>query len=158
MPTELHDNLANLGAKWLKRQGFGVVTTDLTALGVRERADAIGFRSTCSTIIESKISRADFLKDSKKPHRASGGLGLYRFYICPIDLIQPDELPSKWGLLYAEGKTVIEIVRPLGNMWPGHGTTHQEWSMFQHETSFEAERSILFSISRRLAQGKVILK
>jgi hypothetical protein len=58
MPTDLHDQLADLGAKWLERQGVAVIATDLTALGCRERADVIGFRSQCSATIESKVSRA----------------------------------------------------------------------------------------------------
>lgn len=57
MPTELHDELAKIGAAWLKRNGFAVVATDLMALGCRERADVIGFRSQCSATIESKVSR-----------------------------------------------------------------------------------------------------
>lgn len=158
MPSALHDEQARLGAKWLKRQGFAVVATELKVLGVAEEVDAIGFRSQCSAVIESKISRSDFRADEKKPHRAAGGLGLYRFYICPVGLIQPAELPAKWGLLYADGKKVIEVVRPMGNIWPGLGTKFENWSRFQHDTDLDAERSVLFSISRRLAQGKPILK
>lgn len=76
MPSELHDGLARIIAAWVKRNGFAVVATDLTALGCRERADVIGFRSQCSAAIESKVSRADFLADWKKPHREAGEIGL----------------------------------------------------------------------------------
>jgi hypothetical protein len=116
MPSELHDELAKIGAAWLKRNGFVVVATDLTALGCRERADVIGFRSQCSATIEAKVSRSDFLADRKKPHREAGGIGLYRFYICPVDLIAADELPARWGLLYVDGKRVAEVARPRGNI------------------------------------------
>ncbi len=158
MPTELHDRLADLGAKWLKRQGFAVIATDLGALGCRERADVIGFRSQCSAAIESKISRADFLADLRKPHRQAGGIGVYRFYICPPDLIRPEELPARWGLLYGDGKRVTEIARPKGNVWPGLKTTMPDWLDWQHEADQDAERSVLFSISRRLALGQPIMK
>lgn len=97
MPSELHDELAKIGAAWLKRNGLAVVATDLTALGCRERADVIGFRAQCSAAIESKVSRADFFADRKKPHRESGGIGLYRFCICPAGLIAADELPARGG-------------------------------------------------------------
>lgn len=43
MSSELHDAQSNLGAKWLKRQGFAVVATELWALGCREQADAMAF-------------------------------------------------------------------------------------------------------------------
>lgn len=158
MPTELHDQLADLGAKWLKRQGFAVVATDLSALGCRERADVIGFRSQCSATIESKVSRGDFLADLRKPHRQVGGIGVYRFYICPPDLILADELPARWGLLYGDGKRVSEVVRPKGNIWPGLKDPLPGWQDWQHEADHDAERSVLFSISRRLALGQPIMK
>lgn len=158
MPTELHDQLAGLGAKWLRRQGFAVIATNLAALGCRERADVIGFRSQCSVAIESKISRADFWADLRKPHRQAGGIGVYRFYICPSDMIHPEELPARWGLLYGDGKRVTEIVRPKGNVWPGLKTATPGWLDWQHETDQNAERSVLFSISRRLALGQPIMK
>lgn len=158
MPSELHDRLAALGAAWLKRQGFSVVATDLSALGCRERADVVGFRSQCSATIESKMSRGDFLADLKKPHRLTGGVGLYRFFICPSGLIREDELPARWGLLYVDGNRIREVAKPRGNAWPGAKTQMASWLEWQHNADFDAERSLLFSISRRLAAGKPILK
>ena len=158
MPSVLHDEIAKAGASWLKRNGFSVIATDLTALGCRERADVIGFRSQCSAAIESKVSRADFLADRKKPHRDVGGIGLYRFYICPAGLIAADELPPRWGLLYVKGNRINEVVRPRGNIWPGPESKLAGWAEWQHETDFNAERSVLFSISRRLALGLPIMK
>lgn len=158
MPSELHEALSDQGVKWFKRQGFGVIAADLAALGCRERADVIAFRSQCSAIMEAKASRADFLSDAKKPERKSGGIGLYRFYICPPGLIRPDDLPTGWGLLYGDGKKIVEVVRPKGNVWPGPGTKFESWAEFQHQNDPDAERSILYSISRRLIAGKPILK
>jgi hypothetical protein len=45
IPSGLHDELAEIGAAWLKRYGLAVVATNLTALQCRARADVIGFRS-----------------------------------------------------------------------------------------------------------------
>lgn len=72
-----------------------------------ERADAILFNSSASFLIETKISRSDFLADAKKEFRKSPdkGIGIYRYYACPAGLIKPDELPPKWGLIYVyEGR------------------------------------------------------
>jgi hypothetical protein len=44
MSSELHDELARIGATWLRRNGRTVVATDLSALGCRERTGVIGFR------------------------------------------------------------------------------------------------------------------
>lgn len=132
-----------------------MVATEVSSVGSRERPDVVGFRSTCSAIIEAKISRTDFLADSRKPERliAGTGIGVYRFYLCPKDVIKVSELPEKWGLLYLMGTTIDEIVRPKGNGWPGSFT--EGWGEFQHEPDIKKERAILFSIARRLANGKI---
>lgn len=160
MPSPEHDNLTMLGAKWLKRQGFPVVATEINAAGSREQADVVGFRSSCSAIIEVKVSRADFLADKNKPERLNdgAGLGVYRFYLCQTGLIQSVELPPKWGLLYADCGKLVEAVKPRGNMWPGVGCTVSGWCEFQHAANHDAERAVLFSIARRLATGEPVLK
>ncbi|KKN85120.1 hypothetical protein LCGC14_0282890 [marine sediment metagenome] len=158
MPTsEEHQRLTNQGASWLRRNGFGVVATELTCFGNRERPDVLGFRSSCSAMIEVKVSRSDFLADHKKPERSSGGIGVYRFYLCPEGLISPNELPAKWGLLYSKGRTVNAVVKPRGNIWPASTSQppeveelFKEWRDFQHESDALAERSALYSIARRL--------
>lgn len=152
-----HDQLVCLGSTWLKKQGFAVIATEITASGSREQPDVIGFRSQCSAIIEAKVSRADFLADRRKPERAAEGkgLGVYRFYLCPERVIEPEDLPPKWGLLHARGRTVIEISRPLGNIWPAPGAQVGNWPDYQHDPCMHKERAVLFSIARRLASRTV---
>ncbi|WP_226034357.1 hypothetical protein [Aquitalea palustris] len=156
MPSPEHDNLTRLAAKWLKKQGFPVIATEITAIGSREQPDVIGFRSACSAIIEAKVSRSDFLADAKKPERRAdgAGLGIYRFYLCPPGLIRADELPPRWGLLYAQEKSIEEVVRPPGNLWLGLDCPKYGWGEFQNVPDFDKERSVLFSIARRLAKGQ----
>lgn len=149
MPGELHQELVHLGERWMKREGFGVVAAELVANGSDEQADVVGFRATCSAILEAKASRADFLADSKKPHRATGGLGVYRFYICPPGVIKLDDLPRGWGLLYAFGRQVTSVLRPTGNVWPPYGVSVGDWAAFQHLPDANAERAVLYSIARR---------
>lgn len=154
MPTEQHANLVQLGAKWLRRNGFGVVATELTAHGCREQADVIGFRSSCSALIEVKVSRGDFLADAKKTERVSGiGLGVYRFYLCPVGLIEINDIPNRWGLLYEVKGRVVEILRPRGNIWPSYRDDIyiDGWTEFQHQPNLRAERNVLYSIARRLS-------
>ncbi|RQV00337.1 hypothetical protein DF047_32615 [Burkholderia cenocepacia] len=149
MAGDVHKLLVTLGEKWLKRQGFSVVASELVTSGTREQADVIGFRSNCSALVEAKASRSDFLADAHKPHRITGGLGVYRFYLCPPGVIDVGDLPERWGLLYAEGRTVREVLRPTGNGWPSRGAKFGDWPQFQHEADVDAERSVLFSIARR---------
>ncbi|MPQ69326.1 hypothetical protein [Pseudomonas sp. MWU12-2323] len=162
--SDEHHRLTKQGASWLRKNGFGVVATELTCFGSREQPDVVGFRSDCSALVEVKVSRADFLADQKKPERStSGGIGIYRFYLCPEGLIRPEDLPAKWGLLYAKGRSVVAVVKPQGNLWPplekqppAAEAPIGDWREFQHVPDARAERSALYSIARRLAAGAAI--
>lgn len=158
--SEEHRKLTKMGASWFRKNGFGVIATELGTAWSREQPDVLGFRSNCSAMIEVKVSRSDFFADRKKPERYAGGVGVYRFYLCPEGMIQPDELPPRWGLLYAKGRSVIAIVKPDGNLWPplasqypGSDRDLGPWGDFQHVPDDVAERSALFSIARRLSMG-----
>lgn len=151
-----HGDLVRLGSRWVKRQGFPVIATEIAAVGSREQPDIIGFRSTASVVVEVKVSRADFLADARKPERAPGGmgLGLYRFYLCPEGVLQAEDMPPRWGLRHARGRSIVEIKRPTGNTWPPAGKTYGDWEAFQHQACQAKERAVLFSIARRLASGR----
>lgn len=158
MPSKQHEFQSKLAARWAKKQGFPIVATNLCAVGSREIVDLIAFRSTCSLLIESKISRSDFKADAKKPERSIGGVGTYRFYITPVDMISINELPEGWGLLYVDEKKVIEVVKPIGNLWPNYNYQDSRgWDEFKHNVDQDAERAMLFSIARRLVIKKPIL-
>lgn len=72
---------------------------------------AIGFKAWDTIIVEVKVSRADFLKDKAQRVRMtpSQGMGRLRYYLCPVGLIAPDEVPEKWGLLYTDEKRITEV-------------------------------------------------
>lgn len=100
-----------------------------------------------------------FLRGKKKPERNGDrfGVGVYRFYICPEGLLRLEDIPKNWGLLYSDGKKVVqELRKPVGNMWPAFATGSESWQSMQHEVDVESEKSILFSLCRRLADNKHI--
>lgn len=102
-----HASLVALGVRWLSRQSSTVFYE--FAASAKENPDIIGWSSGLSTLIECKAARADFLRDSKKPARGNPktGMGQRRYYLCPPDVIQVEDLPKKWGLLWAEKGRVI---------------------------------------------------
>jgi hypothetical protein len=157
VPSELHEKQNVLAARWARRQGFSVVATNVWAAGSRERVDVVGFRQGASLLIESKVSRADFAADARKPERQNGGIGLYRFYITPVGTVAVEDVPPGWGLLHSHGSKVIEVKRPPGNSWPGVGGADSHWEKFQHHPDCDAEFAMLFSIARRAVGGKVML-
>lgn len=154
-----HADLVDLGARWAKRQGFPVVTTEIRAAGSREEPDVLAFRGQCSLLIEAKTSRGDFLADFKKPERiaAQGGLGVYRLYLCPAELLGLDDIPPKWGLLWARGQRIEQIRMPKGNIWPGYSEASRypdTWGLFAHAPDHTAERAVMYSIARRRALSR----
>lgn len=146
-----HGRLVGLGARWLRKQGFAVVATELNALACMEIPDVVGFRAACSVVLEVKVSRADFFADAKKPHRQPGApaLGTYRFMLCPEGMVATSELPPGWGLLQARGRVVEPVLAPVGNIWPPKGSGPDDWRAFQHESDLKSERAVLFSLLRR---------
>ncbi len=120
----MHDDLVKKAVKWLRLPlskggpGCHAALSECKTGFAGEIADAIGFRA-CQTYaggsvtVEVKVSRSDFLADKNKPHRHQGGVGNWRYYLCPEYVIQPSDLPPKWGLLWvgSRGK-ITSIVGP----------------------------------------------
>lgn len=131
-----HDKLVKIGRKWLFRN-HPIVLTEIATIG--EEPDVLGFRGGVSTLIECKATRADFLADRSKCFRIhpSNGIGCYRYFLAPVGLIEPDELPDRWGLLEADGKRVFR---------------RREALCFT-EINDRQEKNILLSIVRRIARG-----
>ena len=146
MPTPTtHADLVKIAEKWLyKTMGCGVVFTELVTM-CPEIPDAFGLRSDYTILVECKTSRSDFFADRKKIFRQipENGIGDYRFYLCSEGLISPNELPSKWGLLYWDGKRVKKVKAPKGNI-------SRNWLEFRFEKAHENEHRILYSALRRI--------
>lgn len=103
-----HNQLVERAAKWLRKK-YPVVVTEMVSQG--EEPDAIGFAGGFSTLIECKASRADYLSEKRKRygHRRIG-MGDFKYYLTPHDLVKPEELPEGWGLMYVSGKGVKIVV------------------------------------------------
>lgn len=140
-----HSDLVELAEKWLlKRCGFAFTELSTHA---QEIPDAIGFKSGISILIECKTSRADFLADRKKSFRKNPaqGVGMYRFYLCPKDMIKPDELPNKWGLIYVDDKGRARKKKgPLGNVWS------RDNGFIFRARNIQNEMALMYSALRRL--------
>jgi hypothetical protein len=97
-----HKELCRIAAIWLQNYwGCNVVARELgTSAG--EIPDAFGVKHGICYLIECNATRSDFLADGKKIFRIDPALGIgsYRYFICPAGLIQPEEVPENWGLLW----------------------------------------------------------
>lgn len=113
-----HADLVARAEGWLYSFGCNIAFREFIACTPSgEIPDAIGWKGGQSILIECKASRADFLSDKKKLFRQEPelGLGCYRLYLCPPEVIQPKDLPEGWGLLWVRGKRIERKVGPKGN-------------------------------------------
>ncbi len=142
-PKRKHDNtkhreLCLLAAKWLRRSNIHrpycpFVAVELVT-ATPETPDVFGWNYWTTVLIEVKVSRSDFLADAKKPFRKipTDGMGEHRYYCCPEGLIGVNDIPADWGLLWLDGKSVVEVKKA------------------ERQTSNAvAERTIITSVMRR---------
>lgn len=118
-----HRELCEVGAKFLKRSssanGHGCHYAIVEPSCYGENPDVFGVRhgqggwDSGTFLLEAKVSRSDFLADKKKPHRINPetGVGKWRYYICPTGLIQPHEVPDKWGLIYVNRRGHVDVIK-----------------------------------------------
>ncbi len=141
----LHDELCVRAGKWLKSIGCGAYFDDRLVASTSEQPDAIGWRDGISILVEVKTSRSDFLADKKKWFRKdpSKGMGDWRFFMCPTDLIKVEDLPEGWGLLYCDGKSVKKV----------HGfPPNTKWYSMPFTSDKREETRILSSAIRRIEE------
>jgi hypothetical protein len=127
-----------MAVRWLRSYGCGVVLSEQACVS-GEMPDAIGWKKACrSVLVESKVSRADFLADRAKPFRLKphGGVGCERYYLAPQGLIRIDELPAGWGLLDVCGREVVRVKASAKNL--------------RLQTGFENEMNLLLASLRRV--------
>lgn len=143
-----HDLACQIAYKWMMHNcsvGCGFIEAKSVS---PEVPDVIGFGSgNHSVLIEAKVGRRDFLKDKSKPHRANPaeGMGLFRYYICPMYLIKPEEVPEGWGLLYIND---LKKVVPVITAYPYQGGTIGKATKFEVKNDY-GERNILYSQLRK---------
>lgn len=138
-----HADLVKRAKKWLLNTiGCGFVLSELSTAAM-EIPDGIGWKDRRSILIECKATRSDFLSDKRKYFRKipEQGMGTYRLYMCPPGIINQNDLPDKWGLLYCHPKKIQRIVAPKGSSFYG-------FPSFQHNQN--AETILLTSALRRV--------
>ena len=160
MDLSSHAELCALAQRWLKRNNSAgghacdIAFSEVWSGVSGEVPDAIGFRrrgfEDGSVVVEVKVTRSDFLNDHKKPHRQSGGLGNWRYYLCPEELIQPDELPPGWGLLWVNQRGHIKPKAGVAAVIKNYGSRTKALQQFWHDSDQERELYIVVRILRQI--------
>jgi hypothetical protein len=127
-----------MAVQWLRRYRCGVVLSEQACVS-GEMPDAIGWKRAChSVLVESKVSRPDFLADRDKPFRQKPelGVGCERYYLASRGLIRNEEVPSGWGLLEVSGGEIERVKVSAKNLRSTFG--------------FENEMNLLLASLRRV--------
>jgi hypothetical protein len=92
-----HSELVKIATTWAR--GRHDVVLEERSSGNGELPDIMAFNYRWSTMIECKVSRADFFADKRKITRVvqENCLGNYRIYCCPKGLLSEDDIPEKMG-------------------------------------------------------------
>jgi len=133
-----HAKLVSMAVRWLRHYRCGVVLSEQACVS-GEMPDAIGWKRAChSVLVESKVSRADFLADRDKPFRQKPemGVGCERYYLAPRGLIRTEELPAEWGLLEVCGREIERVKASAKNL--------------RSEIGFQNEMNLLLASLRRV--------
>lgn len=153
-----HAELIKAGERWLRKtQRCVVVLSDVNTWATSENPDILGWnRAGFSTIVECKASRADFLRDLKKPFRMhpEQGIGVNRFYVVPYfshasmdagNVIRSrTEVPQGWGVLHASRlQSGLVHVERRGMHFGGQNTMRNE----------AAEKQLMVEALRRAVEG-----
>jgi hypothetical protein len=133
-----HAQLVEKAVRWLRHYRCGVVLSEQACVS-GEMPDAIGWKRAChSVLIECKITRSDFLVDRAKPFRLKPdqGVGCERFYLVPVGLVRPEELPQGWGLLEHDRGKIQTVLPAAKNL--------------RSATGFRYEMNLLLASLRRV--------
>jgi hypothetical protein len=166
MPDFSHKALCDLAVNWLQRPysrggpGCSIAISEAPSGWVGEIPDAFGVRAAGhqdgTVVVEVKTSRSDFLADKRKPHRSGDvlGLGRWRYYMCPQNLIKPEELPEKWGLLYVTARGGVKPIVGPGTTRHYHKQNDMLDSMAFIERDIEREIFLLARILNRIGDAE----
>jgi hypothetical protein len=164
-----HADLCKIAVRWLKRNraqgghGCHIAMSETKSGWSGEIPDAIGFRASGwedgSVVVEVKTSRSDFLADKKKPHRQEGqGLGNWRYFMCPENIIRADELPLGWGLLWVNTRGHVKAIAGPAACFKDGGYQHvtDQVAAWKLPADREREQWLLVKLLHRVGDPEAL--
>lgn len=114
-----HEELLKTAAKFIKNKAlthFGKSTYVVCNYNDgMEPIDVFGFGGGCTQIIKVITTRMELNLDLERAYRKCPkyGVGEFRSYLCPNGLLNKEDIPKNWGLLWCDNKgKIIEILNP----------------------------------------------
>ncbi len=139
-----HTEITQHVVDFLFEMGYRIVCKEMHSR-VTEVPDIYAVDKVGSLVIEVKSTRKDFLADQKKQfrQRPTEGLGTFRYYASYEGIINIEDLPPKWGLMWVDANGVVTVVR-------GKSFVHRlDDSPYWFQTNIENEYWALYSLVRK---------
>lgn len=116
----VHKHLKKLALYFLKEKCVDLVANEVDFKNAYSIADAVGLNLKRKEVrvIEVKATKGDFIRDKKLFGEKTSYFvhAHYSYIMCPTDIIQPEELPHGYGLLWVDENDKIEIIKkPIKN-------------------------------------------
>lgn len=120
MEGEVHSHLKWVALHYLKTLVTDLVANEVDFYNAYSIADAVGlnFKRREVRVIEVKATKADFLRDKKLFGENTSYFyhAHYSYIMCPTNVIQQEELPYGYGLIWVDEYDNITVVKkPIKN-------------------------------------------
>lgn len=114
--SEKHKVLKQLALYWLKEKCHDLIANEVDFYYKRKNliADAVGIDLKKKEIrtIEVKVSKQDLKRDINLFNDYSyTNFCHYSYILCPQNIIQKDEIPEKYGLLWIDEYNKIKVIK-----------------------------------------------
>ena len=109
MTSDLHKELQSKARVYLLNKGYWICGIEVPMpVGICDAWGMSRVDNYETMAIEVKVSRTDFRSRSQKYKEFSSfPLGNYQYVLCPSGLISPEECHKEWGLLWWDGKRMV---------------------------------------------------
>ncbi len=116
----VHQHLKEIGLKWIKTKVTDLVCPEVDFKNIYSIADVVGvnFKRQEIRVIEVKATKKDFLRDKKLFNKETSYYyhSHYCYIMSPQNIINKDEVPYGYGLLWVNDKDEVEVVKnPIKN-------------------------------------------
>ena len=128
--SKLHKELKGRAVEYLFNKGCWVSMPEVEC-GYYGRYDAWGIKNDANLMtygIEVKVSKQDYRNNRYKERKLDDALTVYggvklenwipanlNYILCPAGLLQPEEIPKRYGLLWFNGERLVNKKTPLFN-------------------------------------------
>ena len=122
-----HNELIIVAEKFLKHNFHCGVHVSETTSTSSESPDAIGWK---------KLGGKSCVIEVKKHRQGPDGMGNWRYFLVPKDLVEISEVPEGWGLLWFDGKKIFKKKEAVYRKLTTNAIKHEKSMLYSELRKF----------------------